>query len=332
MIRCSTPLVKLAGLNITGCDTNEARIATLSYSRGHAVAVLSNGDVAATGDNSSCQLGTGSQGNSAGFSRVLIREKSVAAAAGADFTLVIGESGALFSCGIERQTVQPSLVRNVLAAKLSVYKNTVAILAPDNSLKFWPHFHKLEAVHSPTLFTTPIEVACGDGFVAVLLENGLLVNVSEKLAIPLIVPSLALQGGERFTAVSAAENYIIAIDEARRAWIFGDFCGFSPRYLATTPVFRNVLHVFAFPTYACAIDAGHRAHIVGRAPANLAKIGFAKQSKRIEAVTDEVGFAAGNDDELVLLPMYCPRDVATRQGKADFPPRLFEGLPIVPLQ
>jgi alpha-tubulin suppressor-like RCC1 family protein len=111
MIRSATPLIKLSGLTIAGCDTNNARITNLSYSRGHVIAVLSNGDSAGLGDTSSCQLGTGSP-SSTGFSLALGCEKCVAAGAGTDFTLLVGESGAIFSCGIENLTVQPFIVPN----------------------------------------------------------------------------------------------------------------------------------------------------------------------------------------------------------------------------
>jgi alpha-tubulin suppressor-like RCC1 family protein len=290
-------------LPVSGTNLTNKRIAAFSFSDNHAVAVLSNGESLAIGLNSTAQLGIGTSDNATVLTRVNTNEQIVAAVACAGFSLFLTDRNVVLSSGLSGALSPVELP--IQATKLSGYKNSVAIITPDRNIVFWPDFHNRGGSHSPALLADPKTVACGDQFVAVLLENNLLFRVeSDGQSRVLSVRKTVLTGGSRFVAVSASSTYAIAIDEDGSAWIFGEFNRFPQKTLSSIPVFESVIDVFALPQYAVGVSRTFMAMGIGKRPETIRDETDSDYVAQVIVQGAATNYVAGNEKDLIVLPVH----------------------------
>jgi hypothetical protein len=318
------PYLRLQDLPILGTDPTGKRITAISFSQTHAVVLLSSGEVLAIGDNSNSQLGIGTPDRAPTLTLVQASEPVIDIAAGSDFSLLLTSNHSLLGCGLERGAHRPTAIPGLALTKIAAFRRTVAAITADNRVILWPDFHDQSKSETHTLVTTPKTLACGNGFTAVLLTNGLLASINEKGISLKYVASHVADGGERFIAVSASDSYIVAIDRSKRAWVFGVIDGFAKMAGRTMPLFEDVTFVFAAQNYVCAITSGFEGIAVGRLPSGdvLSKpthLSFGQLA--LEAL-------AGNNEEIVGIPLFYTHELLMEQVEAYLPERLIAEMPI----
>jgi alpha-tubulin suppressor-like RCC1 family protein len=296
-------LLQVGLLKVVGTTLENKFILSMSFSNVHAIAVLSNGEALGIGENRRGALGTGTSRDCSTLTLVRTTEKIVAAFAGTDFTLFLTDKNLLLSSGLTGSGSPAA--SQIQATKLSGCRNTVAIITPEHRLVLWPDFHKAEESKALTLPAKPKSISCGVGFAAVLLENQLLLRIdSNGKSSTLYVKTTLYSGGAYFVAASASDTYIIAIDMESRAWIFGEFNGFSQKTLSSIASFESVKSVFAFPRYAIGVTEEYKAVGIGQLPAGLASSNEELVRRSQKILPDvRINYVAGNDHELVVLPI-----------------------------
>jgi hypothetical protein len=181
-------------------------------------------------------------------------------------------------------------------------KETVAIVDAKGRLGLWWDFHKIGDFRNLDVPGTPIAIACGSRFVAVILKSQVLLRIdSDGKSSILCAKKARFSGGAQFVAVSASEGYIIAVDIESRAWILGEFNGFPQATLESTPVFESVRTVFAFPHYAIGITKEFKAFGIGRLPSTNGEFVFVKFAEP-RWPEQQTNYVAGNDRELLAIP------------------------------
>ena len=321
-------ILQLDRLKVTGLDTTGQYLMSLAVGKNHGQCLLSGGAGLAFGRNDNGKLGIGSDKSTTTPELVRSTEKFIDVACGSDFSLWISESKAVFSCGVPKSLV-PTILPNFTGVACSAYNNSAAIIDCNGNVVFWPDFHNTAHVVQPKLLTQAKSISCGNGFVAVLLTNNILMKVTEDDCVCLYVTSRVLIGGERFVRISACESYIVAIDQWNKGWIFGEFNGFSKEYLACEPVFTHVSAVWAMPNYCCAMNQSFVLYGIGKIPASVATDGvtFAKMETHID-LGNAVGSVAGNENELYGIPIHFTREMIQKQADFFIPEYLTERMPI----
>jgi hypothetical protein len=98
----------------------------------------------------------------------------------------------------------------VKAVQISAFGDSAAVITPEGRLVYRIEFHESGPFDPPQLFDNPKFIACGDKFVPVLLDNGILTKVTAEDSVVLYAPSKFSTGGSHFLQLSAAASYIIA--------------------------------------------------------------------------------------------------------------------------
>jgi hypothetical protein len=179
------------------------------------------------------------------------------------------------------------------------------------------------------MIAAPKEIACGEEFVVVLLENRLLVRVeADGRKRVLFAKKTGVIGGARFVAVSASNTYAIAVDEDGNAWIFGSFNRFPQRTLGAAPVFQSVRKVFAFREYAVAVTEGFLTLGIGKLPNATAGEKDCENGARPILHGVRTNYIAGNDKEFGALPLYYSYEEALQITEKFIPGRVLMGLTI----
>ena len=321
-------ILQLDRLTVTGLDTSGQYLMSIAVGKDHGQCLLSGGFGIAFGNNENGKLGIGVAKDTKVPELVRSTEKFVDVACGRDFSIWVSQTNHVFSCGVPKSLV-PTEMQNVTAVACSAYNNSAAVIDCDGNVVFWPDFHDAGGVIKPKLLTKAKSISCGNGFVAVLLANNILMKVTETESACLYVTSRVLIGGERFIRMSACESYIIAIDQWNKGWIFGEFNGFSKELLASEPVFTNVSAVWAMPNYCCAMNQNFVLFGMGKIPAGVAadEPVFAKMETHID-LGNAVGSVAGNEHELYGIPIHFTREMIQKQADFFIPEYLTERMPI----
>jgi hypothetical protein len=319
--------LRLDALSVTGTDTRGKRITAISFSENHAVALLSTGEALAIGDNTNGKLGIGDSPNATSFTLIQTSAPLVGVAAGSDFSLLLTASHLTLGCRLEPGHFDPIPLPIPCLVEIKAFRCSVVGITVESEVIFWQNFHEFADFRRYQLFTKPQTVACGGNFAAALLENGILARLGAGDPEYLYVASRVGAGGESFVAMSASEGYIIAIDRAKRAWIFGAFNGFAQRYLAEVPVFEDVTFVFAGPEYACGITSSFEGVGIGKLPGEGGRR-LLNRAAKLPFEGMALGIVSGNENEIVAVPLFYTKEIAEEQIKWLFPPKLVAGLPI----
>ena len=319
-------VLKLEDLDVKGLDIDDKQITKIACSSDHVQCILSSGEAFAFGNNLNGKLGTGTKNTTEKPEIVRCMDKLVDVACGSNFTVWISEAHEVYSCGIPSALI-PVKLNGKSAISCAAYGDSLALIDTEGGVTFWSNFADINNPVNPPLIGKAKSISCGNQFVAVLFDNGLLAKITHDKCEYLCVKSHIMEGGETFISMSACADYIIAIDYWKRAYIFGDFNGYSAQYLQNEPVFCNADRVWAMPGYCCARTSDMEILGIGKIPSPGGSR-LIRVSKELSFSTG-IGEIVGNEGKLFCLEILFDRETLTKSVKHFVPIGLTNNFPVV---
>ncbi|KAH0790259.1 protein RCC2 [Histomonas meleagridis] len=285
-----------------------------SSSESHSVIILEKNISLAIGDNSKLQLGIGSTESTVNeFTPVKLEQNFKSVACGQDFTVWLTTEDKLFGSGLLfTQNNIPTQIENLTAKYIASYNKSFAIISDDSSVIYWPDLSNFSSTITQHFDSEPKTVSIGNGFVSVLLENHTAFIIKEDRNIsPIIVPSIALKGGNLFNEVKSCANYTAVITMQKEVNIFGTLGEYHQKR-SSIPIFDDEpLHVFTFPDYCIIIDTDFRTYSFGKN--DFGQMAISGVDRCYQAIATEYKFPVkevfGSSKSSFFVPLILNRDL-----------------------
>ena len=229
-------------------------VVDLSASDDSLIIITKNGKSRALGKNLNGSLGIGDENESFEYKNVQSDEIFKKSKTSKFFSFWKNDKNQLFVAGTNKKYLKPTKLLDHEIISFEIFEKSAIIQVTDQQIIFWEDFCNDQDSKSTVDLTAKIkEISCGNNFCIILLENNSLFKYMNNELSPIIIPRIALDGGNRFLSASCSKDYISVVDINGCVWILGTMGKYNGDE-ALIPIIEEAEKVRAFPTHCVIFD------------------------------------------------------------------------------
>ncbi|EAY11029.1 hypothetical protein TVAG_410290 [Trichomonas vaginalis G3] len=242
----------IIGHELTFNDEDD-HVIDISCSDSTIILIHQSGKSQAFGDNSKGQLGIGSFESTELYTEIKSDQKFITSKCSNYFTFWINDKSQIYMAGGKNKLNQPTLIQGIESKSINVYEKSVLVQVNDKKLIYWPDFDEYEQKYEHEFEDNILEFSCGNNFAISLLENNSLFKIEKDQITPVVIPRIALDGGNRFLSASCSRDYIAVVDLNGGVWVIGKMHTYDGQD-AIIPIMDEAEKIVAFPRHCVIFD------------------------------------------------------------------------------